>query len=452
MLFLPFCRLWFLWPGAGPLREDQTEIKCGCLGGCLFFSSKSTNRQFLSLKESPNGRATGMTSIHDTENDYGKSILQKGQWVFAVCDRSPVESPSKEFKFTNAFATAPTHIGEVQPAEVEEVASPDETDGPQSQEEPVQVDSSSTPSVHDSQVLAAAQVHAESASTVGASLASEPTITDRRGSSITVGSVPGGVKVSHHVGSPWVGSCHSLPVETMKQWGSAGTMTHSRNMSADAVKYSQGQMYSSEGSSAQTSSQHASLETDFETPDSIPVVAYHADSISSGSIADSEYFSAEDDEFSANETVRAVTIKQSQSATSQQTLGSQSPQSPMSQLSQVTIATGETSSQTIDSPDKPPPPTRPQIKSSSSPSYMSAASSEEAMSQIPDPKHPVVHQDTVSRCNTAPYRSLVTQTACEAWVTPTPVHPPFNAQDSPTAVLNKGNILLPQFGVIRQGL
>ena len=420
----------------------------------------------MNLASSPSGRATGLSSFHDAENDYGRSILQKGQWVFAVCDRTPVESPSKEFKFTSAFVgfTSPTQIGDVQPAQVE--MEPEVVTQEQSQER-IQVDSSSTPSEHDSQVLA--QVQAESASTVGASastvgasastvgasLASEPTIIDRRGSSVTVGSVPA---ASRSGNSPWVGSCHSLPVETMKQWGSSGTMTHSRNMSAEAVKYPHLE-YTVQTASAY-GSQQTSPETDFDTPDSVPIVqAYHTDSISSGSVADSEYFSAEDDDFSPNVTVRAAKISPHspsppQSSVSQQTL--ESPQSPVSQLSQATIGTAETlssfSSQTVDSPDKVPSMSKPQIKSSSSPSYMSAASSEEALAHMLETKHHPGYKENIMKCNSTPYRNLVTRTSCENWITPAPVHPPFNAQDSPTAVLNKGNIQLPQFTLLRQGL
>ena len=39
----------------------------------------------------------------ESDCDYGQSILQQGQWIFSVCDRTPVDSPSREFKFTQGF-------------------------------------------------------------------------------------------------------------------------------------------------------------------------------------------------------------------------------------------------------------------------------------------------------------------------------------------------------------
>lgn len=399
----------------------------------------------------------GLASFRDSENDYGRSILQKGQWVFALSDRTPVESPSKEFKFTHAFVgglTSPIKVGELQPTKSEEVLLPAEQEVKQQQQiqELTELESR-TPSIgHDMQLLVSDIHHTESASTMVASMTSEPTVIDRRGSSITVGSVPVGssaVASATKGHSPWVGSCQSLPVETMNnQWGSPGIMTHARNMSADAFKYSQQVEFSYRSDTGAPS-----LETEFDTPDSggqVPIMrGTAADSLSSGSIADSEYYSADDDFTPMRETYRQHTPTES-SAT-----GQQSPQSPVSQLSQATVITGETlsswSSQTVESPDKAPP-SKPQIKSSSSPSYMSAASSEETLAHMSKGPSPFHSDLQVPWCNTGPYRELITQVSCEQWVTPSPMHPPFNAQDSPTAVLDKGNIELPKFRILRQGL
>ncbi|XP_077984720.1 bridge-like lipid transfer protein family member 1 [Glandiceps talaboti] len=108
-------RLWFLWPMEDTVFNPDVIGKCGCLGGCKFFGNNSNGVKFFerSQFDAREGTSDSLFTVlpgqgPDSEQiyGYGQSLLEKGQLVFAVCERrrSPEGSPTRSnFKFTPGY-------------------------------------------------------------------------------------------------------------------------------------------------------------------------------------------------------------------------------------------------------------------------------------------------------------------------------------------------------------
>ncbi|XP_022098164.1 uncharacterized protein KIAA1109-like isoform X2 [Acanthaster planci] len=426
-------RLWFLWKANPDEPLNWPRAKCGCRGGCLFFNAPDPN----TVPDWMGDTSSWKAPLTEVDRDYGRSILQQGQWIFSVCDRTPVDSPSREFKFTQGFVTvtASTLPREMETGEVR-ADSPDAAGSSSSLREPVKVPSkrdSSSVSVPDSQQQPSRNVSL-STSSAQVSTTSDPTLTIKTGSDSSVFE-----RHPYH----FHGSSHSLPVEAMAL---QSKLTLGRgNLSAEMIRHLQADanMTSAPLSPPMLRSKEVS---------DLPRMRDSCGSVSSH--AESEYYSAEDD-FTLNGTM-SKTLVDTPSSGSFDTNAQES--SPSKSFADETLSSAST--QQVESPGSLQRQDEIDVKRhSSSASYVSAASSEsslhtqkklkDASPQSPTQPHPWVSPKA--------YCHHLTLWDCHGWVTHPPghtlqTHPPFSPLCAPATTLIKGNIPLPEFSVTQAGL
>lgn len=81
-LFLPFIRLWFLWPDEAGIRNKRNRNRCGCLGGCRFFGGTNMGLDYFRLEElTPSSSSAFSSSSTESDMCYGQSLLQPGEWI-----------------------------------------------------------------------------------------------------------------------------------------------------------------------------------------------------------------------------------------------------------------------------------------------------------------------------------------------------------------------------------
>ena len=424
-------RLWFLWPEESDESVDHPRNMCGCRGGCLFFNTHSVNAQSNWISDS-----SWKTSVTDVDNDYGHSILQKGQWIFAVCDRTPVDSPTREFKFTQGFVstTVPILPGQVAAADLLVRASGmggSSVSLPQPIEQPQKADSSSL-SVPESREQPSRNASL-STSSVQASTNSDPTLTIKTESDSSI--------FERHLFTLH-GSSHSLPVEAMAL---QSKMTSGRsNVSAEMIR----QIH--EVSDSPQSPHSLTLVRSEDIPD-LPHIGNSHGSISSP--AESEYYSAED-ETPLSATMSKILVETPSSTSFDTNIPSISPTSVYADETLSSVST-----QQVESPEYPRPDEEDGKRHSSSASYVSAASSESSLHPRKKPKEapPQIPTTQPPWASTKAYCHHLTLWECNGWVTHPPghalqVHPPFSPLCAPATTLIKGNIPLPEFTITQAGL
>ncbi|XP_071510002.1 bridge-like lipid transfer protein family member 1 [Diadema antillarum] len=381
-------RLWFLWH-PDSLDRMYPFSKCGCQGGCAFFSDRPYGTQFFRVSTgSHSQRSSWNDEFQQRESDYGRSLLQEGKWVFSVCDRTPADSPTRAFKFTPGWVGLSSPTTPSEPVWVNgETAGGDRKDGvdgdqvsdtkkEQSQSESSQ--QSSTKPILRTESQRSQQSHASqqsdsAGSAVRTSICSEPTSAKQRcdsSSTISSNQAP--------TDPVLVGSSHSLPVDTYQQQAKSSPPPPSRNYSAETMpKYG-----------------HSQRLEQYPAPKLDRTRACSIDSPTSG--VDSEYFSAGEDGtgalWSANHPSSSTTSIQS------------TVQPPTDSGSSVSELKGQS---TVSSSDLQSPSEKLQSASSSD-SFVSAASSEDTLIRMRDERDSSVKRNLELHSPYSPYLTRVT--------------------------------------------
>ncbi|XP_041461922.1 transmembrane protein KIAA1109-like isoform X2 [Lytechinus variegatus] len=377
-------RLWFLWPPDSMDRVYPSSVKCGCQGGCAFFSDKPYGTHFFKVG---NGTHSQRNSWNDEfqqkESDYGRSLLQEGKWVFSVCDRTPADSPTKAFKFTPGWVglASPTSPGDQFWANEEKAGAeseqPVEAKKEQSQSESSQQSSTVGILRRESQRSQQSHVSQQSdsvGSAVRSSVCSDPTSHQHFDSSSTISSNPAPGD------SQLVGSSHSLPVDSQQQQSQAPTPP--QNYSSDTIPKTNKAMH-------------------FEQipPKLDRTRASSIDSPTSG--ADSEYFSAGEDP-SLTAAIHTSTSSTSIPSTVHP------PTDSGSSLSEFKVQS------TISSSDHQSPENM--ESATSTESFVSAASSEDTLIRMQDEQDATMKRKDSE--NHSPYSPFLTRVTSHRWSVP----------------------------------